>query len=62
MWWDSSLRRTISLIAFAAGIMENEEIRSILLLCSEVDLDGTLEDTVLAIVRIINNGKEYLTR
>ena len=42
--------------------MENKEIRSILMLCSEVNLGSISEDTILAILQIINNRKEYLTR
>ena len=62
VFFDKIHRKTIPFTIFATIIIEDNTLRSILLSCTKVGIDSISEDTVNAILRVLENDREYLIK
>ena len=62
LWFDGTSRRTVSMLTFAAGIIENNKMRSIITQAAKVGLGESTVNTVEIMKEILDDGREYLER
>ena len=60
--FDNTSRRTVAMTTFTAGIIENNQIRPIIMQAAKVGLGETAEKTVDIMKEILDDGREYLER
>ena len=58
MFWDETQRRAVSLATFVASIMNDNGIKPIVLLCSDVRVGGNSIDTYNALLDILEKVSE----
>ena len=62
LFWDGTSRRQTAITTMVASILEDDEIRPIILTCSHIAEGETAEQTLDSIIKIIEKGRVWLKR
>ena len=57
LWWDGTSRRTVSMTAFAAGMLKNDGIKPIILQAAKVGCGEKSDVAVNVMQEILEDGK-----